>query len=545
MMPANRKAIDTELVDPQGRSRAPQRIAYARGGMVSTAHDAASTIGAAVLADGGNAIDAAVACAFALGVCEPQASGLGGQTSLLMHLAEKHRSVAIDGSSRAPNRVKPGALSKRERRQGLKATTVPTTVATLGYVLSRYGTMSLGSILSRVIPLAEDGFEWSQLQSDLSKRESKLLKSQNACEVFMRRVERKGARPAYRVHRPGDIIRQPALANTLRRLGEVGVEDFYQGQIAETIAADMEARGGLIRMDDLARIPWPIEREPIKTAFLNHRIVTFPPPGAGGVLIEMLRLIEQFPQRLWDPHNPRGAVLLAEIMQHAALHRQDRPFDPDYYTQTVDRRVESEKYPLRVARQIRKRIRTSGETTHLSVMDKFGNVVGLTQSIERVFGAGVMTPSLGFLYNNYMMAFEHEDISHPYYLRPNAIPWGSVAPTIVFKGRTPWVCLGSPGSERIVTAILQVLLRLLTGFDPYEAVAAPRMHCSTAGKVSLEAPRFRDDVFAALERLGYTIDKRDEFSFYLGSVQLVMRERNAFIGVADPRRDGSARGASA
>ncbi len=146
-----------------------------------------------------------------------------------------------------------------------------------------------------------------------------------------------------------------------------------------------------------------------------------------------------------------------------------------------------------LAKAFRRRLRGGGETTHLSVIDRDGNVVALTQSIERVFGAMVATPSLGFLYNDYLSAYDVEDISHPYYLRPNSPPWGSVAPTIVFRGARPWLVIGSPGSERIVTAILQVLLRL-GSHTPYEAVDAPRLHATLEGKVALEASRFRDDI---------------------------------------------------
>jgi gamma-glutamyltranspeptidase/glutathione hydrolase len=153
----------------------------------------------------------------------------------------------------------------------------------------------------------------------------------------------------------------------------------------------------------------------------------------------------------------------------------------------------------------------------------------------------VATPSLGFLYNDYLSAYDVDDISHPYYLRPNAPPWGSVAPTIGFRGRRPWLAIGSPGSERIVTAILQVLLRL-GSHTPFDAVAAPRLHATLDGKVSLEISRFRDDLPPLLEKHGFTVDPRDPFSFYMGCVQMVMRSREGLIGVADPRRDGSAGG---
>jgi gamma-glutamyltranspeptidase/glutathione hydrolase len=203
----------------------------------------------------------------------------------------------------------------------------------------------------------------------------------------------------------------------------------------------------------------------------------------------------------------------------------------------------STEYSSKVARQIVRRVRSHGETTHLSVMDSLGNVVALTQSIENVFGSCCASPDLGFLYNNYMNAFEYEDVSHPYYMRPNAVPWASVAPTIVFRGRKPWLAIGSPGSERITPSILQVLLRLRHS-TPLAAVDAPRLHCSLHGKVSLEASRMRDDIPDELRMHGFDVDVRGPYSFYLGCVQMVMRDHRTgdLIGVADPRRDGAAAG---
>jgi gamma-glutamyltranspeptidase/glutathione hydrolase len=203
----------------------------------------------------------------------------------------------------------------------------------------------------------------------------------------------------------------------------------------------------------------------------------------------------------------------------------------------------SEDYAKLAAKQIQARMKKrKGETTHLSVMDSKGGVVALTQSIERVYGAFVVNPELGFLYNNYMSAFEYKDITHPYYLRANGVPWASVAPTIIFKGKKPFLSIGSPGSERIASGILQVFLRLIGGQSPMDAVSAPRVHCSVGGKVSLEVTRIRSDIIGFLERRGFTIDKRKPFSFYLGCIQMVLREGKKFIGVADPRRDGGAGG---
>jgi gamma-glutamyltranspeptidase/glutathione hydrolase len=201
----------------------------------------------------------------------------------------------------------------------------------------------------------------------------------------------------------------------------------------------------------------------------------------------------------------------------------------------------SRDYAKLASEQIHSRIQEGGETTHLSVMDRDGNVVALTQSIELVYGAKTVTPDLGFLYNNYMSAFEYEDISHPYYLRPNGVPWASVAPTIIFRSKNPWLAIGSPGSDRITSTIVQILIRLARQ-SPFDAVAAPRLHCSFDGKVSLEAAYMRDDIPTALEKRGFQIDLREPMSFYLGCVQMVLAENGEFIGVADPRRDGSAKG---
>jgi gamma-glutamyltranspeptidase/glutathione hydrolase len=455
---------------------------------------------------------------------------------MLLHLADQRRTFALDGSSRAPNRAIAETIERRHRRRGYRSSTVPSTPAALTYALRSYGTISLARALEPAIEIAESGYVVSELQSQLTRRELRHLRKGNAGMHFLSET---GAAP-----RAGSLRRQPVLARTLMRIARDGVEDFYVGSIARAIHEDMENNGGLIRDDDLAQIPWPIERKPVATRLSSWRVVTFPPPGAGRVLIEMLNVLSELGERPIDFDTPQGAVLIAEVMRRGQLDRRDRPYDPAFYEQIDDRKMVSRDYARSLARGIRRRFRpprTRGETTHLSVMDRFGNAVALTQSIEQVYGACVATPDLGFLYNDYMSAFDYEDIAHPYFLRPNAAPWASVAPTLVFGGRKPSIAIGSPGSERIVSAILQVLLRLRDR-SPFEAVSAPRLHCSFAGKVSIEAPRFRGDVLEALEAQGFDLDEREAFAFYLGCVQLVRRERRGFVGVADPRRDGSAAG---
>jgi gamma-glutamyltranspeptidase/glutathione hydrolase len=337
--------------------------------------------------------------------------------------------------------------------------------------------------------------------------------------------------------RAGDLLKQPALADTLKRLAKRGIDDFYNGRIGRIIHQDMVKNKGLIRRDDLAQVLPPIERRPVACWWDGKRVMTMPPPGAGRTLIEMLNIVSSLPRRFQALTTPESVVMIARAMQQAYRDRRDRAYDPNYYAQISDKKMMSLEY----AKKIAKRIRTAGETTHLSVMDRFGNVVGLTQSIERIFGSCCASEELGFLYNNYLMAYEYEDIGHPYYLRPVAVPWASVAPTIVFQNKIPVIVMGSPGSERITASVLQVLLRLRKQ-QALEAVDAPRFYCSADGKVSLELSRMRSDIVDTLEDNGFSIDVRDPYSFYMGCVQLVQRDGDGFIGVADPRRDGAAGG---
>jgi gamma-glutamyltranspeptidase/glutathione hydrolase len=534
MVSASKQQDDTDIRDVSSiKVYQPQRVAVSEYGMASTQHYLATGAAVQILESGGNAIDAAVGAAFALGVCEPAASGLGGQTMMLIHLARSRRTFALDGSSRAPNRTSVQGMSTEQRLRGFRATTVPSTPAVLAYALKRFGTITFDEILQPAIQFAEDGYRISKLQHKLTRRVRKHLRQGPAAQLFL-----KDGKNSFKV---GEQFSQPALGATLRRLARIGVNDFYHGQIGRLIHEDMARNKGLITKEDLAQIPRPIVRKPVSSQFGEFRIVTFPPPGAGRTLVELLNIISHIPKKYRNVDTPEGALILAQAIRQANRDRKDRPFEPNFYAQVPQKRMLSLDYARDIARWSLRNIRTGGDTTHLSVMDRFGNVVALTQSIERVYGSCVATPELGFLYNNYMMAFEDQDMKHPYYLRPNAVPWASVAPTIIFKGRRPWMAIGSPGSKRIVSSIAQVFLRLAKQL-PFESVDAPRLHCSPDDTVSLEASRMRSDIPTALERHGFTIDVREPYSFYLGCVQLVMREGNKFIGVADPRRDGETGG---
>ena len=447
-----RKKVEFDTTDIElSRHRAPwiQRISASRHGMAATANYNATAVASKILQKGGNAIDAAVAAAFALGVCEPAASGLGGQTMILYHEAREGKTIALDGSSRAPHRVEPGELPKKDLLRGHCASTVPSTPAVLTYALNTYGSFDLDTILSPAVSLAENGYKITELQHALTRRELKHLKAGSAARFFL-----KNNRP-YQV---GAVFKQPVLANTLKVIAQNGVEEFYQGSIAQIIHDDMIKHNGFIRDDDLAQIPWPIERKPLSCRFKGSRVFTFGEPGAGRTLIQMLKVVSHFPKTILNPETPEGVMNLCEIIRRANVDRRDRPFDPNFYPQIQGKKMLTSENAKSIAMQIKTKFKGNGETTHLSVMDKYGNVVALTQSIERVYGSFEAAPELGFLYNNYMSAFEYTDMNHPNYLRPAAVPWASVSPTILMKNKKPFLAIGSPGSERITSAILQVLL---------------------------------------------------------------------------------------
>jgi gamma-glutamyltranspeptidase/glutathione hydrolase len=320
----------------------------------------------------------------------------------------------------------------------------------------------------------------------------------------------------------------------------------------------MRLNGGLLRYDDLALIPYPIEREPLMKPFRGLDVYTMPPPGSGRSLLFALTMLDMIPpeQRIED-HATRY-LLFIQILRKTLLERSDRPFDPNFFPQiAADADMLDPVYARDCLAEILKSVdrsilpfipsedELSGETSHLSVIDESGMTVSLTQSIERVYGSKAAADGLGFLYNNYLCDFDDKMPEHPFYLRPNAVPWATVSPTIVFHEGQIWMAVGSPGSERIIstlTLFLERVVDLEMSID--EAMRAPRIHCSLGGRVSLEANRFAESLAPFFEHKGFRVDPREDYSFYLGCIQAVLRRHDGkgFQGVADVRRDGTALG---
>lgn len=540
--------MDIRTIERSFTASEDKKAAVGKKGIASSAHPLATGAAVTILKKGGNAADAACACALALGVVEPQASGLGGQTMMLIHTGKK--TIAIDGSSRAPSLVHVNAVYKPDRAYGYRATTVPSTLATLGYVNRRYGCLPWSKIVAPAIALAEDGYAISELQHRLQERELKFFKK---VESYSGGAYFLNSGKPYSV---GDIFKQPDLAALLKRIADKGPEEFYTGMTAQKIDSDMREHGGLLRADDLALIPLPIERKPLVGNFHRLRIHSMPPPGAGRPFLFIIAMLGALPGKRLNRLKIKKARLLVEIFRKAFFERVGRPFDPNFYPQVPGEKMLRASFAHECIRKIVKSVdpnipiresedEASGETTHLAVMDHTGMTVSLTQSIERVYGSKAAAKGLGFLYNNYLMDFEYKEPSHPFYLRPNAHPWATVAPTIVFYKKEPWMAVGSPGSERSLTAMAQFLERIVNKNENMDlAMRAPRIHCSLGGKVSIEADRFDNDLINSLERRGYRMNLRQGYSFYMGAIHAVLKKHSnqGFQGVAEVRRDGIAEG---
>ena len=540
--------VNFREIESKFRPDADGHCAIAEDGMIATQSLQATEIGKSMLKRNGNAVDAAVAAALTLGVSEPQASGVGGQSMIL--LGDGRRVISIDGSSRAPSLAHATAIYKDDRSIGYRATTVPSTLATMWYTHKTYGKLSWKNIIDPIIDLAEGGYPVTALQERLQIRET---------ENFNRVDSGSGKKYFFNEGMPykeGEIFRQEDLAGLYRNLYDHGISDFYKGKIAKQIDADMRENGGLLRYDDMALIPNPIEREPVVGKFRGLDVYSMPPPGAGVTFLYALRMLDFIPKdfKIRDENTLYHIVI--NIIRKAFLERSDRPYDPNYFAQISDNaKMLDDEFAYQsiheIISDVDKRIlpvipsadELSGETSHLSVIDKKGMAVSLTQSIERVYGSKAAAAGLGFLYNNYLYDFDYDKPEHPYYIRPNANPWATVAPSLIYNNKRIWMSLGSPGSERIVPTLLLFLLRIIDRNNPLdEAMRGPRIHCSLGGKVSLEAGRFSESLIQYLKDNEYRIDRREDYSFFLGCIQAVVKRQSGpgFQGVADIRRDGKA-----
>lgn len=521
------------------------------GGCVATAFGSASDAGVEMLRAGGNAIDAAVAAAWALAVCEPSSSGLGGQTTLLIRLADG-RTTVVDGHSYAPVAVSRKLLSRLGQQKGYRACTIPSTPATLGFAQKRYGVLSPAAVMAPAIRLAQEGFAITKLQ----RRQWRWCLSELLACAATARLFLKDERP----YRAGEIFRQKELAATLRRLADVGVEDFYQGRIAQAIVDDMRHNDGLITTEDLADYEGPIECEPLAIDYRGYKVVGVPPPGGGLQVLFGLKILEQMTRGGLAWENDEWYELLAEVTYAVFRERNRFAVHPRDMTPSLLKWLLSDERACEVAKraetlQRRDTLATtgrsrpggtpsppSGETTHLCAMDRQGNAVSLTQSIQSLFGAKVANDRLGFLYNNYLCTCKRG--RDPYRLGSGCIPQSNVAPTLVLKNDVPFLVSGAAGSRRITSAVLHVISGILDrGASLEEAVDLPRIHGLLSRKVHIEKPAATEALLKRLEKRFHQVKIRAPHSYFMGCVQAIsVGDDKTLVGAADPRRDGTAAG---
>lgn len=555
--PCHNKDLPPELCTPEARSDF---------GMVATGSPEATEAAVGILERGGNAIDAAVAAAFTLGVVESQSSGIGGLTNIVVHLANG-RTFAIVGTAHSPNAIEIERFREFKnsgRNFGYETIAVPTTLASLEFVREKYGTFDLATLLEPAIEFAEIGFPLSKIQIiKIEKYYDDIMKT----SPYMRSLVLEDDRTIGKV---GDRRRLPDLANTYRRIAAEGVRSFYIGSIAKEIEADMIRGGSFLRKADLARVSVR-EIYPIHTTYRGFKVFTFPPPGGGAVVVSILNLLETFPSDFLASDTAERHQVLLDVFRIAAadsrkvIARQRisgmDPLSKKHARRRAELIVPGKMVPKEMfSTSPDLECAQSGEnTTHVSVADSLGNVVSLTQTLSRSFGAKVATRGLGFPYNNFLAEFSADKSRCPGYLRPNTPIMTPMSPTIVLNDGKLVAALGTPGSEMIPPVISEIISNLVDRkMGVRAAVTAPRVlwwgRSGEAGVyIEVVDPITKKDV-KALRRMGFTkifdlrYPPRGETKMNdFGAINAVAYdpESGVFTGVGDPRRYGSAMGPKA
>ena len=530
----------------------------ARNGMVVGPEQLAAEVGAQILRQGGNAIDAAVATGFALAVTYPRAGNLAGGGFMLIHLADDDRETLIDYRETAPAAASrdmfldnEGKLDKQREYFSLQSAGVPGTVAGMLYALEKYGTLTREQALAPAIALARDGIPVSySLFFEISASAQNLRKNPAA--------ERQFFQPDGSAYAVGDIWRQPDLAWTLSEISEEGINGFYGGEVAQLITTEMESGGGLITAQDLAdyRV---VERQPVRGTYKDFEIVSTPPPSSGGVhIVQMLNILEGYDLQAMGHNSAAYIHHLTESMKLAYADRSLYLADPDFVDVPVTQLVDKA-YAEQQRQRIDSNVATpsvdiapgqllgseSTETTHYSVADRFGNVVSNTYTLNFSFGSNIVVPGTGMLLNNEMADFASSPGSANAFglvqgeankIEPGKRPLSSMSPTIVFRAGEPWLATGSPGGSVIISTVLQTTLNAMV-FDMNIATAAaePRMHHQWMPDVLKMEEGFSLDTVRLLQAMGQNVDMASRTT---GRTNSIMLDEGWLYGSSDTRRPG-------
>ncbi len=526
-----------------------------REGMVVTSHFLATRSAQEVLIKGGNAIDAAVTAAFSLAVTQPRSGNIGGGGFMLISSEQKDEVVAIDYREKAPNKAstdmfldKEGNADSQLSRYSHLAAGVPGTVAGLALALQKYGTISLQEAMAPAIKLAEEGFVVTPRFADGLKEKAEMLKKwDSSAKIFYK--------PDGSFYEPGDIFIQKDLAATLRRISDKGEKEFYEGKTAELLVAEMAKHGGLISMEDMKNYS-PTIRKPVHGTYRGYDIYSMSPPSSGGVhVVQILNILEGYPIGEYGHNSALTIHLMAEAMKRAYADRSLYLGDEDFVKVPLKGLI-SKDYAAKIRESISTEKATasstiapgkpqpyeSNETTHFSIVDKFGNAVSNTYTINFSYGSGIVVEGAGFLLNNEMDDFSAKPgVPNAYGLiggeankvEPNKRMLSSMSPTIVKDHGKNFLVTGSPGGSRIITTTLQVIMNVIDhDLNIQSAVTAPRIHHQWLPDELRIEEGISPDTIKILEEKGHKVVQKSA----MGAIQSVMVKDGMMYGGADPRR---------
>ena len=528
-----------------------------KDGMVASSNILASEVGAQVLADGGTAVDAAVAVGFALAVVRPRAGNIGGGGFMLVYAAAEGKTIAIDYREAAPKRASRdmfldvgGNVDGAKARFSHLSSGIPGTVAGLHFAHEKFGKLPWKRLLEPAIELAINGYRVTyDMSSALERSRERFGRDRSTMKYFFK--------PDGEGYQQGETFVQADLAWSLEQIAKHGPAAFYRGEIAAKIIAEMERGGGLIDAESLAAYE-PVVREPVRGSYRGYDIVSMPPSSSGGVhIIQMLNILEHFPVGEYGAESANNVHLLVEVAKLAYADRSQHLGDLDYYDVPLEWLM-SKDYAKELAAGIDMQkarpseeiapgvapVKESVDTTHFSVIDRDGNMVASTYTLNLSFGSGMTVDGAGFFLNNEMDDFSSKPgVPNAFGLiggTANAIeagkrPLSSMTPAMVFKDGEPVLATGSPGGSRIIMAVLQMIVNVIDHeMNIGVAANAPRMHHQWLPNILQLESGFSPDTIQELQRRGHAI----RGGRTIGNVNSVSRKDGYFLGAADPRRPG-------
>ncbi|QFS62141.1 gamma-glutamyltransferase [Pantoea dispersa] len=527
----------------------------AQHGMVASVDAMATRVGVDILKQGGNAVDAAIAVGFALAVTHPQAGNLGGGGFMLLRTAAG-RTTAIDFREMAPARAsrdmfldKQGNADSKLSLTSHLASGTPGTVAGFALAAQKYGTLPLSTLLAPAIKLARDGIIVNDaLADDLATYgKENLINHDNSRAIFYKA----DGQP----YQKGDRLVQKNLAYSLQLIAQQGPDAFYKGKIADEITAEMAQHGGLIGKADLAAYR-AVERKPVSGSYRGYEVFSMPPPSSGGIhIVQILNILENFDLAKWGFGSADAMQVMAEAEKYAYADRSEYLGDPDF-VKVPQQALTSKAYAKTLAQQIdvnkarpsadikpgKLAPYESNQTTHFSVVDKDGNAVAVTYTLNTYFGSGVVAGNSGILMNNEMDDFSAKPGTPNVYglvggeanaIQPAKRPLSSMSPTIVAKDGKTWLVTGSPGGSRIITTVLQMVVNSIDfGMNVAEATNAPRFHHQWLPDQLRVEKGFSPDTLRLLEAKGQHVKVLPA----MGSTQSIMIGPDGMrYGASDPR----------